>query len=208
MGGSNSGRPRRRAYLGMLVRMGVQPLAQLKAGDHGTMQWANGSSIAVHGRPFGVELRFTCDGNSCSQFVVVDRIPCHFGGTRPLLRCSHCSRNCRNLYLFGSRFVCRTCTGAPYWTQTASPSARMLAGIRRLQKRLAPDEDVDYCGVDWVPDRPKGMREATYCRLVDRSIAAVEKRDAYLNPALLRLLARLMPGELEDLVGDEKDDPS
>ena len=37
------------------------------------------------------------------------------------------------------------------------------------------------------------MRRATYRRLVDRLERVREKRDEYLEPALLRLIARLMP---------------
>jgi hypothetical protein len=74
----------------------------------------------------------------------------------------------------------------------------MARRIRRLQKRLAPDEDPNDYVVEWVPDRPKGMRRATYRRLVQRLEQLVDKRDAYLEPGLLRLFARLLPSERLD----------
>jgi hypothetical protein len=68
----------------------------------------------------------------------------------------------------------------------------MVRRIRRLQTRLAPGVDVDDFEIDWIPDRPRGMRRATFDRLVGRLERVNDKRDAYLEPGLLRLLARFM----------------
>jgi hypothetical protein len=68
---------------------------------------------------------------------------------------------------------------------------------------LAPDEDVDDYVIDWVPNRPKGMRRSTYARLVERLEHANDRRDAYLEPGLIRLLTRCMTQEqLDDLLKD------
>ena len=201
MGNSNSGRIRMRPHLGMFRRLDVSDVASLRDGDRTILQWRSGANVGVYGTGFGVELRYTLGGNDVRQSVEVDHLPCNFGGTRPLLRCPRCYRRCRKLYLYGARFVCRTCTRAPYWTQTASPDARMAKRIRRLQTRLAPDEDADDFDIDWIPDRPRGMRRATYRRLVDQLGRVNGKRDAYLEPGLLRLLAQLMSDdELADLL--------
>ncbi len=130
--------------------------------------------------------------------VPVDRLKCHFGGTRPQLRCPRCDGQCRKLYLYGAWFVCRLCTRARHWTQTASPDARMAYRIRRLQARLAPDVDVHDYVLDWVPDRPRGMRRATYRRIVERLERLHDKHDAYLEPGLLRSMARFMSDDLLD----------
>ena len=135
---------------------------------------------------------FCRDDDEVRLSVIVDRLPCHFGGTRPMLRCPRCDRRCRRLYLYGSRFVCRICTRARYWTQTCSPDARLTRQIRRLQSRLAPDADPNDYVIDWVPRRPRGMRRATYRRLVERLEQANDRRDAYLEPGLLRVLERCM----------------
>jgi hypothetical protein len=147
--------------------------------------------VSVYGTRGGIEVRF-CGTTRSAPAVAVERLPCHFGGTRPLLRCPRCDRRCRKLYLYGSRFVCRVCTRARYWTQTASPDVRMAHRIRKLQARLAPDDDPDDYVLEWVPDRPQGMRRATYGRLVDRLEQVNDKRDAYLEPGLLRSMARWM----------------
>jgi hypothetical protein len=203
MGNSNSGRPRSRAHLGMFLRLGASDVAQLGNGDWRSLRWNAGGNIGVYGAQHGVELRFNCNGNEVRQPVTVDRLPCHFGGTRPMLRCPHCDQRCRYLYLYGTRFVCRTCTRAPYWTQTASPDARMARRIRRTQHRLAPGEDADDYTIEWIPDRPKGMRQRTYGKLVERLEWLNDKRDAYLEPGLLRVLARcITQDQMDDLLKD------
>jgi len=190
MGNSNSGRPRIRPYLGMFLSFDVSKVSDLRDGDQATFHWTNGANLGVYGTRRGIQVRFHRGDEAVRQSVVVDRLGCHFGGTRPLLRCPRCDRRCRKLYLYGSRFVCRVCTRAPYWTQTASPDARMAHRIRRLQRRLAPDDDPDDYVLDWVPDRPRGMRQATYRRLVERLEQVNDKHDGYLGPGLLRTLAR------------------
>ena len=185
----------------MFLSFAVSDVADLRDGVWTILRWSSGANVGVYGARYGIEVRFCRDDDEVRLPVIVDRLPCHFGGTRPLLRCPCCDRRCRKLYLYGSRFMCRTCTRAPYWTQTASPDARMAQRVRRLQKRLAPDDDPDDYMLDWVPDRPRGMRRATYRRLVGRLERVNDSRDAYLEPGLLRLLARLMPDdEIADLL--------
>jgi hypothetical protein len=190
VGNSNSGRPRIRPYLGLFSSFSVADVASLRDGDQASLQWRSGATVGVYGTSGGIEVRFWRDGHEVRSAVAVERLPCHFGGTRPLLRCPPCDRRCRKLYLYGSWFVCRVCTRARYWTQTASPDARMAQRIRKLQGRLAPDDDPNDYVIEWIPERPKGMRRATYRRLVDRLERVSNKRDAYLEPGLLRLLAR------------------
>jgi hypothetical protein len=187
----------------MFLHLGVSNVAGIPAGGWRSITWESGSNIGVYGTNEGVELRFTHNADDIRQSVSVVQLPCHFGGTRPMLRCPRCYRRCRSLYLYGARFICRTCTRARYWTQTASTDARLTKCIRHLQARLAPDEDVDDYVVDWVPDRPKGMRRHTYAKLVERLEHANDRRDAYLEPGLIRLLARYMTQEqLDDLLKD------
>lgn len=195
MGNSNSGCPRIRPYLGLFSSFSVADVATLREGDRAILQWSSGATVSVYGTRDGIEVRFRRDGYDVRLAVAVERLPCHFGGSRPLLRCPPCGRRCRRLYLRGRGFVCRVCTGARYWTQTASPDARMAHRIRKLQGRLAPGDDPDDYVIDWVPDRPRGMRRATYRRLVERLACVNDKRDTYLEPAMMRLLARWMTDE-------------
>lgn len=68
----------------------------------------------------------------------------------------------------------------------------MAHAVRKIQQRLAPDVDVDDYVLEWMPRRPRGMRKATYRRLVDKAWRLIEKRDDYLEPQLLRVLTRCM----------------
>lgn len=204
MGGSNSGRARIRPHLGMFLRLNARNVADVPKGTTVILMWSGSATVAVKGAGHGVELHFAKDGEPVTQFVFVDRVPCHFGGARPVLCCPKCWRHCRSLYLYGWRFICRLCTRARYWTQTASPDARMARRIRQIQGRLAPDDDPDDYTIDWLPARPKGMRRRTYERLAEKMVAVVDKRDAYLEPGLLRLLARYSsPEMLAELLGEE-----
>jgi len=72
------------------------------------------------------------------------------------------------LHLHGTRFLCRTRTHAPCWRQAVSPDACMAHRVLRTQRRLAPGEDAENFIVERVSDRPKGMRQRTYGKLVDR----------------------------------------
>lgn len=191
MGNSNSGRPRERPYLGLFLWLDVSTVAGIQQGCWAVLQWRCGASVSVYGTASGIELRFSYDGAPMFQSVPVDRLPCNFGGTRPMLRCPHCYRRCRRLYMYRREFVCRTCTRARYWTQTCSPDTRMTYRIRKLQARLAPDDDPNDYVIDGIPRRPRGMRRATYRRLVDRLERVNDKRDAYLNLGILRALVRL-----------------
>jgi hypothetical protein len=176
----------------MFLWLDVSRVAELRDGTECWLQWPSGASVGAYGTRYGIELRYCRNDDEIRQPVILDHLPCNFGGTRSLLRCPRCDRRCRKLYLYGRWFVCRVCTRAPYWTQTASPDARMVSRIRKLQARLAPHDDPDDYVTEWVPRRPKGMRRVTYRRLVERLERVNDKRDAYLEPGLLRVLGRFM----------------
>lgn len=191
MGGSNSGRSRERPHLGIYLTFDVRCIARLEQGCRTLLQWNSGSHIGVLGCGHGVELQFLANGDPVTQLVFVDRLPCHFGGTRAMMCCPTCGRRCRRLYLSGRRFVCRICTRSKYWTQSVSPDSRMVERVHRIQQRLAPDQDVSNYGLEWVPRRPKGMRQRTNDAWVQRLWTAIEKRDSYLGPLTLRMIERL-----------------
>lgn len=95
------------------------------------------------------------------------------------------------MYLCGSHFVCRKCTGRGYWSQNKGADSRLCNGIRKLQWRLAPDEDdVD---VYWVPWRPRGMRRDTYRRLVERLTKLQQARDDIFAVQILGLMRKYGP---------------
>lgn len=191
MGGNGSGRYRIRPYLGQLLRVGVNEFRQATEGARYVLSWSSGSTINVAAESSGFRLSFAIDGQPVTQYLRTEQLPCNYGGHRALIVCPRCNRRARYLYLRWRQFMCRPCTRVRYWTQTASPDARMVYGIRRLQKRLAPEIDPDDYVIDYIPKRPPGMRRRTYQRLKQRALALIDARDAYLEPGLLRLIARL-----------------
>ena len=50
--------------------------------------------------------------------------------------------------------------------RTIGCDSRLCIGIAKLQRRLAPGES--DLSPDWTPERPAGMRQRTYKRLVVR----------------------------------------
>jgi hypothetical protein len=195
VGGYNSGRYRTRPHLGQLLRLDVFAFRNLEEHWLGSLTWQNGSSVTVTRLAHGLRVSFGVDGEPHTVVAQIVSRPCHFGGTRPLFLCPHCTRPARFIYFKRRRFVCRNCTGLRYWTQSAAPDARMAYGIRRIQRRLAPEIDPDDYVVEYVPNRPSGMRRRTYERLCNRVWALVEARDDYLEPGFVRMLAKL--GALE-----------
>lgn len=189
MGGLGSGRPRTKPYLGMFPRVGVKSVARLEDGNWLMVYLSNGRAGCAYRTPTGADL--VHEGNPVRQSVQIDRLPCHFGGTRPVFRCPNCWRRCCWLYLDGGWFECRRCVGAPYWSQTASPSDRMGMGIRRLQARLAPGQDINRQSMHWIPRRPRGMRRATYRRLAHRLEWLIEQRDGLLLLGIMHWLERM-----------------
>lgn len=102
-----------------------------------------------------------------SQFVRIVRTPCPFGSARPWFSCPVCTRRVGVLFLRSGRFACRHCQRVAYASQSEDGLGRMWRRQSKLEARL---------GDDWT--RPKGMRQHTYARLLDRLQDCVERRDA------------------------------
>lgn len=114
--------------------------------------------------------------------VGIDRTPCHFGGSRSWFRCPRCSRRCAVLYGLSRRdgyFGCRCCLRLAYASEAESQLDRLWRKQRKLEARL------NWLGGE-VPDRPKGMRQRTFERIVGQIDAIEEAKDGYF-------LARLVP---------------
>ena len=92
MGNGNSGRPRIRRHLGEFLWLDVSNLASFRDGDWATLQWRSGATVGLYGTRSGVEIRFHRGDSEVRLSVIVRRLPRHFGGTRPLLRCPRCAR--------------------------------------------------------------------------------------------------------------------
>ena len=106
--------------------------------------------------------------------------PCNFGGARPWFQCPRCTRQVAQLYMRAGRFACRHCQRVAYSSQSEDVMARTWREQRRIETRL---------GDDW--QRPKGMRQRTYERLLDELDDCQERKDLAFNDALARLLGQM-----------------
>ncbi len=205
MGGYNSGRPRRRAYLGQQLSFGIKDVCKYFGNTEihnatGTMTWGNGSQIGVRYSPEGMRLSFASNGTTCSQQINVAYTSCHFGGKgRPWMLCG-CGKRTGKLFLAGgTRFVCRKCTGMAYQSQSLSPLDRGTWEIRKHQKRLDPAGRYEI----WdFPTKPKGMHHSTYDKVTDKLIEAMATREGLADMRCAKVLRRLGVPGLEALIKD------
>jgi hypothetical protein len=115
------------------------------------------------------------------HFVLIDRTPCRYGGTRPWFRCPACGHRRRFLYQGGSMFVCRLCSHLTYRScqRTRDPSSeghRAEAKQQELEARLRRARS---------PRRREQLQ-----RRLDRLHAIRERADDSLLLAVHRLLSK------------------
>lgn len=129
-----------------------------------------------------LEYSLTYDGErrSISERVELIYKPCNFGGARPWFQCPRCARQVAVLYMRSGRFGCRHCQRVAYSSQSEDVMARTWREQRRIEEKI---------GEDW--QRPKGMRQRTYERLMDRLEDCQSRRDEAFCLSVRRFLARL-----------------
>src|SRR5262249_45354867 len=105
-------------------------------------------------------LAVTCqDGalvvGSWPQVIPLDWTPCHFGGTRPWLRCPRCARRQAVLYSRATVLLCRPCLRLPYASRGTTAEDRLYQQADKLRKRLGASRTLS----DPISPRkkPKGM---------------------------------------------------
>lgn len=94
--------------------------------------------------------------------VRIVRTDCHFGGSRPWFLCptSGCGR--RVAVLYGHEvFACRECYQLAYSTSREDAGARAARRAEKIRVRLGWDSD----DLEWLSNKPKWMRWATFERL-------------------------------------------
>lgn len=119
------------------------------------------------------------------QHVRISASPCNYGKHRHWLHCPHCGRRAFRLYYYPHTysagvqvhyFACRHCRRLTY-------QARRERGFDLYQSRCAAAKDklekwarahgvtdykTDHWEWDWPPDKPKGMRWATFAPIAQR----------------------------------------
>ena len=141
-------------------------------GGSGTNGSASISFTAVEG---WLTLSYAIGGEARTQQIAITRTPCHYGGTRPWFRCPGGER-VAVLYLRAGRFACRHCQGIAYASQSDDVVGRAWRRQRKVEARLGEDEQ-----------RPKGMHQTTYERLLEVIDRCEYVKDVYLIAAAARL---------------------
>lgn len=103
--------------------------------------------------------------------VMVQSIPCRYGGLRYYCVCPYCRRRFRNLFLTQGekhpRLVCRKCLRLSYRTQSEDECNRLITKyVKLLHKYGFKDEHIKR------KDRPEGMHKKTF-RIIKKKIQEV-----------------------------------
>lgn len=105
--------------------------------------------------------------------LLVEWTDCNYGGSRPWFICprSGCERRAAVLY-WGAGFACRCCLGLAYDSQNQQPLDRLSRRIAKHTAKLVVR--------DGLPNqRPAGMHERTYLRLLDTIDNVAERASLY-----------------------------
>lgn len=139
-------------------------------------------SLSYQWTPYNSEPRTV----ECSLWIV--RTPCNYGGSRPWFRCPSCGRRCGVVYYGapGGCFACRHCVRVSYFSQCDDVMGRLWRRQRKVERKLAGGAG-EWNG--W--QKPKGMHQNTFDRLVELVNVIEQEKDAQFAAKMLPLLARL-----------------
>ena len=118
-----------------------------------------------------------------NQLVLIERVPCRFGGWRPYFRCA-CNRRVVKLYSAGQLLLCRHCYNLPYSSKNEGFWDRSLRQRDRHRVRLSGNASTEA----FEALKPKGMWWQTYQRLQECAQAAERRADDGFLVAARRLL--------------------
>lgn len=136
------------------------------SGAVGRVEWGNRATASYDGD--GSRILLTYDRtNDQGKKTAVDvelqlvRVPCHLGGERFYVSCPCCGGKVLILYVFGRHLICRNCTRLRYRSQTIDCETRVTIAIRRPLDQILPAVDPNRLDLNWIPERPLGMRNRT-----------------------------------------------
>ena len=101
------------------------------------------------------------NGKDYHYSINLSHIPCHFGGYRYFWRCPKCDKQVSVLYCAGL-YVCRHCIGVNYQSQLQQPIDRLFSRADAIRQRLGWQSGIAH----GIENKPKGMHQRTYDRLV------------------------------------------
>jgi hypothetical protein len=147
---------------------------RLQPGIHFPYAWSYGGEpagdINVRAEQDAVVLMYRVNGRSIKERVAITWTPVHFAGRRPWFVCpvQRCGRRVAILYGAGELFACRHCYDLTYESEREPVHLRGMWRATKIVGRLGGDHCADF------PDKPKGMRWATYERWRDAYDAAMD----------------------------------
>jgi len=203
MGGYGSGRPRLHGQIEQRLRLDVRMFRQrgwLVPGHTGTLHWSQHgeqiASIRYQVRNTTVVLSYqTRDGDDqplpVEITVLLESIPCRYGGRRYYWLCPRCARRREVLMLgWGGRgWACRRCLQLRYACQGLRPADRVQRRASKMFERLGGDYELTV--------KPKWMRWRTF----HRKVAKAQEMDARADMMFAaRCMSRfgMIPDELAD----------
>ena len=149
----------------------------LKSGWCGTTTWSrNGvktSSIGMRASTNSLKLSYySKQYGAVKQFIIIERIPCRFGGSRAYFRCE-CNKRVVKLYAAGNHFRCRHCYHLSYSSKNESQWDRALRQRNKHRQRLSRNIGLEVS----MAQKPKGMWWRTYQRLQERAYDTEQRSD-------------------------------
>ncbi|PHR93641.1 MAG: hypothetical protein COA69_03090 [Robiginitomaculum sp.] len=138
-------------------------------------------TILQSGNPIGAIQLQACHNFLCIQYpnaeqtntsqqIVLEKTPCHYGGTRKWFLCPDCDKRVGILY-WQDHFKCRHCTKLHYVSQYQCERTRLFARARKIRRSLDGSENL----LEPLPKSPKGMHITTYLRLLEEYVVKSSK---------------------------------
>jgi hypothetical protein len=203
MGGWGSGRQDGRVTIGGCgsYRLAIKDLRQLLQSPAGRAVWLtyrqdgeHGMTVVIEARPEHGYLRLQHPSRASEQAKPMDytvgltSTAVGFGGRRWWFSCPVSGRRCAVLYLprGGHRFGSAQGYGLAYSVTRMEEQDRLWRRMAKIAQRLGDEPDPEL-----PPRKPKGMRAATYDRLLEDWHRTAERRDAIYDAKAAGFAARL-----------------
>lgn len=124
--------------------------------------------------------------------------PCTKGGERPYFTCPgrvngrDCQRRVAKLYGAGRYFLCRSCYGLAYASQSETPQDRLLRRANKLRRSLGGNPGM----ASPLPPRAKGMWQTTYDARLAEICELEDQADAHFEAWVAQRFPGIRPGSI------------
>ena len=154
MGGYGSGRRSNKPKVEECNSLDANKLRRdgcLNNGWNGTSKWSRRgvkvSSINLRASADHLHLSYRSRGpgrdwEDLDQSVLIERVPCRFGGSRAYFKCN-CTRRVVKLYGAGRLFLCRHCYGLFHSSKNEGFWDRSLRQRTKHRRRLSGDASLE-----------------------------------------------------------------